>query len=137
MPYCGAGITAQMEGFNNSMSSVRTSVEWLFGDIINYFKFVDFKKTQKISLSAVGKMYIVRNFKECHCLVCMAITLQNSLILIHLSFKIILHNNLNKFYLKLNGLRKEINMKSTRCNNLYLLPVNKLNWYLFLFSYSV
>ena len=29
VPYRGAGITAQMEGFNNSMSSVRTSVEWL------------------------------------------------------------------------------------------------------------
>ena len=41
------------------MSSVRISVEWLFGDIVNYFKFVDFKKTQKISLSALGKMYIV------------------------------------------------------------------------------
>ena len=59
VPYRGAGITARMEDFNNSMSSVRTLVEWLFGDIINYFKFVDFKKTQKISLSAVGKMYIV------------------------------------------------------------------------------
>ena len=58
VPYCGAGITPQMEDFNNSMSSVRTSVEWLFGDI-NYFKFVDFKKTQKISLNVVGKMYIV------------------------------------------------------------------------------
>ena len=69
MPYRGAGITAQMEGFNNSMSSVCTSVEWLFGDIINYLKFVDFKKTRKISLSAVGKMYIVcailRNAMTC------------------------------------------------------------------------
>ena len=52
-------IVGQVSLFNNSVSGVRTSVEWLFGDIINYFKFVDFKKTQKISLSAVGKMYIV------------------------------------------------------------------------------
>ena len=59
MPYRAAGITPQMEEFNKAMSSVRISVEWLFRDIINYFKFVDFKKTQKISLSAVGKMYIV------------------------------------------------------------------------------
>ena len=55
--------------FNKSMSSVRISVEWLFGDIVNYFKFVDFKKTQKISLSALGKMYIVcailRNAMTC------------------------------------------------------------------------
>ena len=69
VPYRGAGITVRMEDFNNSMSSVHTSVEWLFGDIINYFKFVDFKKTQKISLSAVGKMYIVcailRNAMTC------------------------------------------------------------------------
>lgn len=59
VPYRTAGITPQMEEFNKAMSSVRISVEWLFGDIVNYFKFVDFKKTQKISLSAVGKMYIV------------------------------------------------------------------------------
>ena len=40
------------------MSEVRVSVEWIFGDIINYFKFLDFKKNLKISLSAVGKMYV-------------------------------------------------------------------------------
>ena len=31
----------------------------MFGDIINYFKFVDFKKNLKIGLSPVGKIYIV------------------------------------------------------------------------------
>ena len=41
------------------MSTVRVSVEWVFGDIINYFKFLDFKKNLKIGLSAVGKMYII------------------------------------------------------------------------------
>ena len=41
------------------MSEVRVSVEWLFGDILNYFKFLDFKKNLKIGLNAVGKMYIV------------------------------------------------------------------------------
>ena len=35
------------------------SVEWLFGDIINYFKFTDFKKNLKTGLSSVGKMYSV------------------------------------------------------------------------------
>ena len=39
------------------MSSVR--VEWIFGDIVNYFKFMDFKKNLKIDLSQKGKMYIV------------------------------------------------------------------------------
>ena len=58
-PYRGAVMTQQMQEFNTSMSAVRTSVEWLFGDILNYFKFVDFKKNLKIGLSAVGKMYIV------------------------------------------------------------------------------
>lgn len=32
-----------MVAFNKSMSKVRVSVEWLFGDIINNFKFMDFK----------------------------------------------------------------------------------------------
>ena len=41
------------------MSEVTVCVEWIFGDIINYFKFLDFKKNLKIGLSAVGKMYIV------------------------------------------------------------------------------
>ena len=59
VPYRGAGITPQMELYNKAMSAVRMSVEWLFGDIVNYFKFLDFKKNVKISLSAVGKMYIV------------------------------------------------------------------------------
>ena len=46
--------STRMKEFNKAMSSVLISVEWLFGDIVNYFKFVDFKKTQKISLSALG-----------------------------------------------------------------------------------
>ena len=44
-------------------------VEWLFNDIINYFKFMDFKKNLKVGLSSVGKMYIVsgllRNALKC------------------------------------------------------------------------
>ena len=41
------------------MSAVRFFVEWLFGDIINYFKSLDLKKKLKIDLSSIGKMYIV------------------------------------------------------------------------------
>jgi hypothetical protein len=33
---------------NKAMSSVRVSVEWLFGEITKYFKFVDFKQQLKI-----------------------------------------------------------------------------------------
>ena len=51
------------------MSSVRVDVEWVFGDITNYFKFLDFKNNLKIGLSAVGKMYsvcaLLRNALTC------------------------------------------------------------------------
>jgi hypothetical protein len=51
------------------MSSVRVGVEWVFGDVTNYFKFWDFKKNLKIGLSAVGKMYsvcaLLRNALTC------------------------------------------------------------------------
>ena len=40
------------------MSKVKAEVEWIFADVVNYFKFLDFKKNLKISLSAVGKMYL-------------------------------------------------------------------------------
>ena len=54
-----AVLTPDMQAFNASMSAVRVSVEWLFGDIVNYFKFVDFKKNLKIGLNNVGKIYTV------------------------------------------------------------------------------
>ena len=49
----------KQQPYNGSMSAVRSSVEWLFSDIVNYFKFLDFKKNLKIGLSQEGKMYIV------------------------------------------------------------------------------
>ena len=68
-PFKGANLTAQQQLWNRQMSSVRVSVEWLFGDITTYFKFIDFKKNLKIQLSAVGKMYIVctllKNARNC------------------------------------------------------------------------
>ena len=42
-----------MEAFNEAMSSVRVSVEWLFGDIVDYFKFLDFKRNLKIGMSGI------------------------------------------------------------------------------------
>jgi len=42
-----------------AMSSVRVSVEWLFGDIVDYFKFLDFKRNLKIGMSSIGKLYLV------------------------------------------------------------------------------
>ena len=63
-PFRGAALTAQMEAFNDSMSNVRTSVEWLFGDIVEYFKFMDFKKNLKIGLSSIGKRRIFWQMKH-------------------------------------------------------------------------
>ena len=42
----GVRFTPQMAAYNKSMSEVRVSVEWLFGDIANYFKVLNFKKRQ-------------------------------------------------------------------------------------------
>ena len=41
-------ITANERAFNKSMNQVRVSVEWLFGDIINWLKFLDLKRTLKL-----------------------------------------------------------------------------------------
>lgn len=41
------------------MSKVRVEVEWIHADVVNYFKFLDFKKNLKIGLSAGGKIYLV------------------------------------------------------------------------------
>ena len=57
-PFRGAVLTDDMKRFNTVMSSVRVSVEWLFGDVVNQFKFVDFKKSLKVALSPIGKMHI-------------------------------------------------------------------------------
>ena len=57
-PFKG-NLTPIQKDYNKAMSQVRISVEWIFGDILNYFAFLDFKKNLKIQLSAVGKMYIV------------------------------------------------------------------------------
>ena len=54
-----AVLSPEEQAFNQSMSQARVSVEWIFGDIVNYFTFTDFKKNLKIGLSAVGKLYVV------------------------------------------------------------------------------
>ena len=56
-PFKGAHVTHDQKEFNKAMSKVIISVEWIFGDIINYFAFINFKNNMKIGLS--GKMYIV------------------------------------------------------------------------------
>ena len=58
-PFREVQLTPEMVAYNKSMSRVRVAVEWVFGDIVNHFKFMDFKRNLKIGLSQVGKMYIV------------------------------------------------------------------------------
>lgn len=52
-------LNQNMRNFNRAMSRLRVSVEWLFGDVSNYFKFIDYKNNLRIGMSAVGKQYIV------------------------------------------------------------------------------
>ena len=65
----GNNVTPLQRNWNKAMNESRTSVEWVFGDILNYYKFLDFHKNLKIQLSAVRKMYIVcvilQNARSC------------------------------------------------------------------------
>ena len=58
-PFKGAGVAQIQQDWNQTMSKVRISVKWIFGDIINYFKFLEFKKGLKLQLNAIRKMYLV------------------------------------------------------------------------------
>lgn len=66
-PFRGANLSAQQKQFNTRMSKVRTSVEWVFGKICQYFAFLDFKKNLKVLLQPVGKYYVVASILvNCH-----------------------------------------------------------------------
>ena len=54
-PFRNVELTPEMREFNKEMSRVRVSVEWMFGNITKYFKFVDFKRQMKLHLSPIGK----------------------------------------------------------------------------------
>ena len=56
-PFQGKNLNPQQTDFNAAMSEVRESVEWGFGKVVNYFKFIDFKKNLKLQMSPVGNMY--------------------------------------------------------------------------------
>ena len=57
--------TPALQAFNFSMRAARESVEWLFGDIVNYFKFLDFHKNLKIGLNSVGKRTFQCSTSQC------------------------------------------------------------------------
>lgn len=50
-PYKGNNLTNDQKCYNQSVSSVIVSVEWVFGDIINFSKSTDFKKFKNGSFS--------------------------------------------------------------------------------------
>ena len=58
-PFQCAARTPLQNSWNKAKSQLRVSVEWSFGDILDYFKYLDFKKGLQLQLSAVGNMYIV------------------------------------------------------------------------------
>ena len=58
-PVSNRMLSPQITNFNKALSSVRVSVDWLFGDIVDYLKFVNLKKNLKIDFSSTGKMYIM------------------------------------------------------------------------------
>ena len=47
-PFRVAQIIPDQNEFNKSMGKVRLSVEWLFGNVTENFKFSDYRKSQKI-----------------------------------------------------------------------------------------
>ena len=58
-PFRNVHTTPQMARFNERMSDVRVAVEWMFGCVSNYYKFIEFQKQLQIGLSPVGKLYLV------------------------------------------------------------------------------
>ena len=61
-PFSRKNLTPIPVNYNKAMSQTQVSVEWLFNDIKNYFKFVLLKSQMKIGLSAVGKIYYAPYF---------------------------------------------------------------------------
>ena len=53
-PYKEGNLTRDQKNYNKTMKEVRLAVEWLFGEIKTYFKFVDFKTQLKVRLSSIG-----------------------------------------------------------------------------------
>jgi hypothetical protein len=50
---------SSQQEFNSAMSEVRVSVEWNFGEITQYWKFLDFKQDMKVFLQPVAQYYII------------------------------------------------------------------------------
>ena len=58
-PYKGAQLTTDQKKWNRKMSQARICVEWAFGEVVELWAFVDFKKNLKIGLSPIGQFYLI------------------------------------------------------------------------------
>jgi nuclease HARBI1 len=58
-PFGGAYVSAEKQAFNHLHSKLRICVEWMFGEILGHFAFLDFNKNLKLGLQPVAKYYIV------------------------------------------------------------------------------
>lgn len=54
-PFRAGRIISIENQWSKSMSNNITSIEWIFGDIINYIKLINFKKRLKLQLSPILK----------------------------------------------------------------------------------
>ena len=54
-PFQKAVLKHPHRDFNKSISKVRVSVEWMSGDIVNWFAFLDLKKPLKFDSVQLGK----------------------------------------------------------------------------------
>ncbi len=58
-PFQGQLLTEQQKMVNKSMSKVRVSVEWSYGQVIQYWSYLDFKHQMCARKMSVGLMYSV------------------------------------------------------------------------------
>ncbi|KAE9173874.1 hypothetical protein PF005_g26091 [Phytophthora fragariae] len=64
----GASTSTREKAFKSAMSSVRESVEWSFGRLKTLWAIINFKKSNKIRLSPVGKYVMISMLMtNCHC----------------------------------------------------------------------
>jgi len=66
-PFKGSTLSTEEQLFNKRMSACRISVEWVFGQLLQTFAFVDYKKNQKLFLQPVAKYFkVAALLTNCH-----------------------------------------------------------------------
>lgn len=69
VPFDGSNLTAGQRAFNEAMSTVRVTVEWIFKEIKLYWASVDFKRKLRVEESPAGMLYLgamlLTNMRNC------------------------------------------------------------------------